>query len=76
MATIITAKNGRKVVLLDPAERSRRYARELKSGYKHDGSPLSDAEAGFRMGVLNERAVQVKIFKKKRGKKPKKSGKR
>lgn len=65
MAMIITVKNGRKVVLLNPAERSKRYARELKSGYKHDGSPLSVAEASFRMGVLNERAVQAKIYKKK-----------
>lgn len=68
VATIIITRKGKKVVLLNPAERSKCYARELKNGIKYDGSPLSDAEAGFRMGVLNERATQAKIFKKKHGK--------
>lgn len=67
MATIIKTRNGKKVVLLDPAERSRRYSRELKSGKKHDGTSLSAAEAGFRMGVLNERKTQAKIYNRKHG---------
>lgn len=64
MATIIETKNGKKVVLLNPAERSKRYSRELKNGRKVDGTPLSDTEAAFRMGVLNERKIQAKIYKK------------
>ena len=62
MATLIKTKSGRKVVLLNPAERSKRYARELSNGRKQDGSPLTETEAAFRMGVLNERKTQAKIY--------------
>ena len=67
MATIINTKNGKKVVLLNPAERSKRYARELSNGRKQDGTPLTETEAAFRMGVLNERKTQAKIFNRKHG---------
>lgn len=67
MATLIETKNGKKVVLLNPAERSKRYSRELANGYKHDGTPLTETEAAFRMGVLYERKTQAKIFNKKHG---------
>lgn len=68
MATLIETKNGKKVVLLNPAERSKRYSRELKKGKKVDGTPLTETEAAFRMGVLNERKTQAKIFKKNKAK--------
>ena len=71
MATIINTKKGKKCVLLNPAERSKRYARELKNGRKQDGTPLTEAEAGFRMGVLNERKTQAKIFNREHGLKSK-----
>lgn len=67
MATLIETKNGKKVVLLNPAERSKRYSRELANGVKHDGTPLTETEAAFRMGVLNERKTQAKIYNKKHG---------
>ena len=78
MATLIKRKNGKQIVLLNPAERSKRYARELSKGCKQDGSPLTDTEAAFRMGVLNERSTQAKIYNKQHGKKnkSKKRGKR
>lgn len=68
MATLINTKNGKKIVLLNPAERGKRYSRELSNGRKVDGTPLSATEAAFRMGVLNERKTQAKIYNKKRGK--------
>ncbi len=68
MATLITTRKGKKVVLLNPAERGKRYSRELANGRKHDGTPLTDTEAAFRMGVLNERKTQAKIFKKNKAK--------
>lgn len=71
MATLITTRNGRKVVLLNPAERGKRYSRELANGRKYNGTPLSDTEAAFRMGVLNERKMQAKIYRKKHGMKNK-----
>lgn len=71
MATLIETKNGKKVVLLNPAERSKRYSRELANGVKHDGTPLTETEAAFRMGVLNERKTQARIYNKKKGLKSK-----
>ena len=76
LATIINTKNGKKVVLLNPAERSKRYARELSNGRKQDGTPLTKTEAAFRMGVLNERKTQAKIFNRKHGLKAKSRKKR
>lgn len=78
MATPIETKNGKKIVLLNPAERGKRYSRELANGRKHDGTPLTETEAAFRMGVLNERKTQAKIYNKQHGlkSKAKKRGKR
>ena len=78
MATLIKTKNGKTVVLLNPAERGKRYSRELANGRKHDGTPLTETEAAFRMGVLNERKTQAKIYNKQHGykSKAKKRGKR
>ncbi len=78
MATLIKTKNGKQIVLLNPAERSKRYARELSKGTKQDGTPLTDYERGLRAGVLSERSVQAKIFNKQNGLKgkSKKRGKR
>lgn len=67
MATLINTKNGKKIVLLNPAERGKRYSRELANGRKNDGTPLTETEAAFRMGVLNERKTQAKIYNKKHG---------
>lgn len=60
-------KTGRKVVLLNPSERATGYARDLKTGKnRRTGQPLTAAQAGFRMGVLNERNLQAKIYNKKK----------
>ena len=64
MATVIKTKNGKKIVLLTPAERSKRYARELSNNRKQDGTRLTDFERGLRAGVLNERSLQAKIYNK------------
>lgn len=76
MATVIKTKNGKKVVLLNPAERGKRYSRELAKGVKQDGTPLTDTEAAFRMGVLNERKTQAKIYNKQNGIKSKSKNKK
>lgn len=71
MSKIVTTKSGKKIVLLNPSERAKRYSRELLRGSKVDGTPLTEAEAGFRMGVLNERKLQAKIYNKQHGLKSK-----
>lgn len=67
MATLIKTKNGKQVVLLNPSERAKRYSRELSNGRKRNGEKLTEAEAGFRMGVLNERKQQAKIYCRENG---------
>ena len=67
MAKIITGKNGKKIVLLNPSERAKRYSRELANGKKQNGEKLTAAEAGFRMGVLDERKTQAKIYCRENG---------
>ena len=67
MAKIITGKNGKKIVLLNPSERAKRYSRELANGKKQNGEKLTAAEAGFRMGVLDESKTQAKIYCRENG---------
>lgn len=58
----------------NPAKRSKRYARELKSGKNElTGKPLTKGQRSFRGGVLNERKWGASIFKHKKANKPKKS---
>lgn len=53
----------------NPAKRSKRYAKELKAKRNSfTGKPLTASQAGFRMGVLNERDWAKNIYKYKRGK--------
>lgn len=67
MATLIQGRDGIKVVLLNPSERAKRFSRELANGRKQNGEKLTAAEAGFRMGVLNERKTQAKIYCRENG---------
>lgn len=67
MATLIQGKDGKKVDLLNPSERAKRFSRELANGRKGNGEKLTAAEAGFRMGVLNERKTQAKIYCRENG---------
>lgn len=54
----------------NPATRSKRYARELKSGKNEiRGKPLTNGQRSFRCGVLNERKWGASIFKHKNAKK-------
>ena len=48
----------------NPAKRSKRYARELKSGKNElTGKPLTKGQRSFRGGVLNERKWGASIHK-------------
>ena len=48
----------------NPATRSKRYARELKSGKNElTGKPLTNGQRSFRGGVLNERSWGASIHK-------------
>ena len=80
MAVKITTKKGKEVTLLNPAERGRKFADELKNGVKltndnhvkmDDFGPvrLTETEASFRAGYLQARKDSAKAFKAKKNKK-------
>ena len=72
MAKIINTRNGKKVVLRTPAEKGKRYARQLKSGrIQETGKALTKEDKAFRIGYLTSRSDNAKAYnsklKKKRG---------
>ena len=70
MAKIINTKNGKKVVLRTPAEKGKRYARQLKSGrIQETGKALTEKDRAFRIGYLTSRSDNAKAYKSKQGKK-------
>ena len=76
----VKTKKGRTVTLLNPAEKSRKFAAELSTGihytnngdYKPDKNGdvgLTDSQRAYRAGYLDARADSAKVFnynKKKR----------
>lgn len=65
-ATVCKTKNGKKVTLLTPTGRNKRYKRELKSGYNsRTGEKLSPAAKAYRMGYRTALGEQAAIYKKK-----------
>lgn len=77
MAKVIETKNGKSVVLLNPSEKSMKYATELKTGVRmtNDGQIKSDAngevglsknQRAFRAGYLTARSDNAKVYKYKK----------
>lgn len=68
-ATVCKTKNGKKVTLLTPTGRNKRYKRELKSGFNsRTGEKLSPAAKAYRMGyrtALGETAAVHKNYMRK-----------
>lgn len=60
MAVVIRRKSGKKFVLLNPAEKAKRYARQLKND-----ETLTDSERAYRKGYLNSRSDSAKVFNAK-----------
>ena len=66
MAKIIKTRKGNKVVLRNPAEKGKRYARQLKSGtVVETGKKLSNTDRAFRIGYLTARSDNAKAYKSK-----------
>lgn len=77
MARKIKTKRGKTITLLNPAEKSRKYAKELRTGKKFTnyGSVKKDAkgkviklgkkERAYRGGYLDARQDNAKIYKNK-----------
>ena len=56
----------------NPAQKGRRYARELKAKKKSNGTSLTASTAGFRMGYLFSRSDNAAAYNAKQGLKSKK----
>lgn len=70
MSTQIKTKTGKKIVLLNPAEKAKRYARQMKKGViTETGKKLSKNDLAFRAGYLTARADNAKAFNSKINKK-------
>ncbi len=64
MATVIRTKNNKKIVLLNPAEKSKRYARQLKTGkVSETGKKLTVYQKGWRSGYISSRSDNAKAYK-------------
>lgn len=83
MAVQVTTKKCKKITLLNPAEKSRKYAAELKANVhatndhkikrdeKGNAIPLTDTQKAWRRGYLDSRKDSAKCFnanKNKNGK--------
>lgn len=71
MAKIFNGKNGKKIVLRNPSEKAKRYARQLKHGLVQEtGKKLSNTDRAWRLGYLTSRSDNAKAYnshlKKKR----------
>ena len=75
MAKIINTKKGKKVVLRNPSEKAKRYARQLKSGQVQEtGAKLKPTDKAFRIGYLTARSDNAKAYKSNKAKEPPKRG--
>ena len=67
MAKVINTKSGKKIILRNPAEKAKRYSRQLKSGQVFEtGKKLTENDIAFRRGYLSARTDNAKAFKSKR----------
>ena len=63
MARIFNTKSGKKLVFLNPSEKGKRFARQLKSGKDQKGNTLSDTAKAWRSGYLAARQDSAKAYK-------------
>ena len=78
MAKTFINKNGKSVVLLNPAEKGAKFAKELKRGVKHTneghiktdknkkGIRLTSEQRAYRAGYLDSRNDSAKAYKAKK----------
>ena len=61
------------IILRNPAEKAKRYARQMKAGYvRETGKELSATDMAFRAGYLQARQDSAKAFRSNTGRKTKK----
>lgn len=76
----ITTKKGKKITLLNPSQKGKKFSKELKEGYAMSNSgkyrtdedgplPLSNTQKAYRAGYLDARSDNAKCFKHNKKKK-------
>jgi len=66
MSTLIRTKNGKSIVLLNPSEKGKRYARQMKAGkVRETGKELKPTDYAFRAGYLAAQKDSANAFKSK-----------
>ena len=69
MAVVLRTKNNKKITLLNPAEKSKRYARQMKAGeVRETGKQLSNVDKAWRAGYLAARNDSAKCYNAKKKK--------
>ena len=80
MATVVKTKKGKKITLLNPSEKGRKFADELRNGAKqtndgfikfgNDGKAirLTDTEKSYRSGYLDAQKDSAKAYKARKAK--------
>lgn len=69
MARVHTTKTGKKIILRNPAEKAKRYARQLKNGYVTEtGEKITKDGRAYRAGYLDSRKDSAKAWKYNRKK--------
>lgn len=72
MATRIKTDSGITIVLRNPSEKAKRYARQMKSGVvRETGELLTKTDMAYRAGYLDARNDNAKLFNKEHGRKGK-----
>lgn len=69
--TVVYAKNrkGKWIMLLNPAQRGRKYAKDLSLGRDSvTGKPLRDTQKAHRSGYLKARSDNAKAYKSRKAK--------
>ena len=63
MSTVIKTKHGHRFVLRNPAEKAKRYARQMKNGYiTETKQSLTAEQMAFRAGYLSARSDAAKAY--------------
>ena len=63
MAKVVKTKTGKKFILLNPNEKAKRYARQLKTGkVRETGRALTKEDRAFRIGFLSCQHENAKAY--------------
>ena len=68
MSSVVKTNSGKKIVLLNPAEKGKRYSRQLRNGcVSETGEVLTDSGKSFRRGDLTARRDNAEAYCAKNG---------